>query len=164
MTGSVRYMAPEVFKGELYNEKCDVYSFTVLLWEMLTCKRPYSKVAVDYDKFVKRVLVIGDRPSLPRAWSKRLREDLFKFGWHTDVSKRLGIRKVENILRNLNGLEVCPEGAGHQLRYSSVVLPLSQEKSPLLRIPCGAKALSQQDLARILEDCSHSISSAPCND
>jgi len=157
-------MAPEVFKGELYNEKCDVYSFTVLLWEILTCKRPYSKVATDYDKFVKRVFVDGNRPSLPRAWSKRLRDDLFKLGWHTDVSKRLDIRKVENILRHLNGEEVRVNRAPHELRYSSVVLPLCQEKRPLLRIPGGTGALSQDDLARILDDCSDSFSTTSGHD
>jgi serine/threonine protein kinase len=33
--GSPAYMAPEVFMGT-YDEKCDVYSFGMCLWEMLT--------------------------------------------------------------------------------------------------------------------------------
>lgn len=74
-------MRPEVFRaGERYNEKCDDYSFTGLLWELLTYKRPYAKVAKDYEKLAKRVITNGYRPLLPRAWPKLLREELFKVG------------------------------------------------------------------------------------
>eukprot|EP00640_Fibrocapsa_japonica_P004341 CAMPEP_0113938960 /NCGR_PEP_ID=MMETSP1339-20121228/5365_1 /TAXON_ID=94617 /ORGANISM="Fibrocapsa japonica" /LENGTH=230 /DNA_ID=CAMNT_0000942313 /DNA_START=42 /DNA_END=731 /DNA_ORIENTATION=- /assembly_acc=CAM_ASM_000762 len=31
-TGTVRYMAPEVAKGEPYNDKADVYSFSMVAW------------------------------------------------------------------------------------------------------------------------------------
>ncbi len=33
-TGSLMYMSPEVFKGENYNEKADVFSFGVILYEV----------------------------------------------------------------------------------------------------------------------------------
>jgi len=35
MTGSLLYMAPEVFKGENYNYKADVFSFGVVMYELL---------------------------------------------------------------------------------------------------------------------------------
>jgi Protein tyrosine and serine/threonine kinase len=35
-------MAPEVALGKPYNEKCDVYSFAILLWEMVTMNQPYQ--------------------------------------------------------------------------------------------------------------------------
>ena len=34
-------MAPECLLGEPYNLKADVYSFSILLWEILTGRRPY---------------------------------------------------------------------------------------------------------------------------
>jgi serine/threonine-protein kinase TNNI3K len=40
-TGTYVYMAPEVIRCEPYNEKCDVYSFGVILNELLTGKHPY---------------------------------------------------------------------------------------------------------------------------
>lgn len=40
-TGTMRYMAPEVVFGP-YNEKADVYSFGVLLWELLHVKRLFD--------------------------------------------------------------------------------------------------------------------------
>jgi len=35
-------MAPEILRGEKYEESADVYSFGVIVWEMLTGKIPYK--------------------------------------------------------------------------------------------------------------------------
>jgi len=35
-------MAPEILRGESYEESSDVYSFGVILWEMLTGLIPYE--------------------------------------------------------------------------------------------------------------------------
>ncbi|KAL6531333.1 Serine/threonine-protein kinase edr1 [Orobanche minor] len=40
--GTPEWMAPEVLRNEPSNEKCDVYSFGVILWELATLKLPWS--------------------------------------------------------------------------------------------------------------------------
>jgi len=35
-------MAPEFLRGEPSNEKADVYSFGVILWELVTMQQPWS--------------------------------------------------------------------------------------------------------------------------
>ncbi|CAN6457160.1 unnamed protein product [Victoria cruziana] len=40
--GTPEWMAPEVLRNELSNEKCDVYSFGVILWELATLRIPWS--------------------------------------------------------------------------------------------------------------------------
>lgn len=40
-TGSYRYMAPEVFRHENYNEKVDVYAFAMIFYELLEGIAPY---------------------------------------------------------------------------------------------------------------------------
>jgi serine/threonine protein kinase len=36
MCGSLLYMAPEVFSGHLYDERCDVYAMAIVYYELLT--------------------------------------------------------------------------------------------------------------------------------
>ncbi|BFG18147.1 hypothetical protein CerSpe_044210 [Prunus speciosa] len=40
--GTPEWMAPEVLRNEPANEKCDVYSFGVILWELATCCVPWK--------------------------------------------------------------------------------------------------------------------------
>ncbi|XP_077225178.1 putative serine/threonine-protein kinase SIS8 [Tasmannia lanceolata] len=40
--GTPEWMAPEVLRNEPSNEKCDVYSFGVILWELATLRMPWS--------------------------------------------------------------------------------------------------------------------------
>ena len=38
--------APELFNGDRIDEYCDVYSFAILLWEMVTGKEPWKDVSL----------------------------------------------------------------------------------------------------------------------
>ncbi|KAG5022181.1 hypothetical protein JHK85_018523 [Glycine max] len=40
--GTAEWMAPEVLRNEPSNEKCDVYSFGVILWELSTLQQPWG--------------------------------------------------------------------------------------------------------------------------
>jgi len=40
--GSPAWVAPEVLRGEQYDESADVYSYGIVLWEMLTRTLPYK--------------------------------------------------------------------------------------------------------------------------
>ncbi|KAJ7975214.1 Protein kinase [Quillaja saponaria] len=40
--GTAEWMAPEVLRNEPSNEKCDVYSFGVILWELATLQQPWG--------------------------------------------------------------------------------------------------------------------------
>ena len=41
-TGSLRYMAPEVALRKSYNEKVDVYSYGIMVWQMARDRVPFK--------------------------------------------------------------------------------------------------------------------------
>lgn len=62
--GTAQWMAPEILRSSpFYDEKVDVYSFAVLLWELLTLQEPYQ--GVTQDQLVMAVIERGARPPIP---------------------------------------------------------------------------------------------------
>ncbi|XP_037815269.1 mitogen-activated protein kinase kinase kinase 7-like isoform X1 [Lucilia sericata] len=41
-SGSAAWMAPEVFEGSKYTEKCDVFSWGIVLWEVIAREKPFK--------------------------------------------------------------------------------------------------------------------------
>ncbi|KAH9331002.1 hypothetical protein KI387_003110, partial [Taxus chinensis] len=42
--GTPEWMAPELLRNEPFTEKCDVFSFGIIMWELCTLKRPWDGV------------------------------------------------------------------------------------------------------------------------
>lgn len=61
--GSAAWMAPEVFEGSRYTEKCDVFSWGIILWEVLTRKKPFDDIGASAYRIMWAVHV-GQRPPL----------------------------------------------------------------------------------------------------
>ena len=73
--GTPLYMAPEVLEGSAYNSKADVFSFGVLLWEIVTQQRPDLVEQELGDNLrgplfsaLLRLLRAGKRLTLPRMY------------------------------------------------------------------------------------------------
>lgn len=62
MSGSLRYMAPEVANCEAYDESVDVYSFGVLMWQVLTGVTPF--LGFKKEKFMLDVVQNNFRPDM----------------------------------------------------------------------------------------------------
>lgn len=76
--GTVQWMAPEVIESSLYTEKADVYSYGVLLWEMLTHDIPYKNirdVQIAYGVVSQNL-----RPFIPHDCPPKLRK-LMRLCW-----------------------------------------------------------------------------------
>ena len=89
--GTLRYMAPEVLwtAGEdrqKYDERCDVYSFGMFLWEVMHREVPFS----DYDgMYVAKILAPSmRRPPLSLGVGFEEFEQLISVCWHHDPAQR----------------------------------------------------------------------------
>jgi serine/threonine protein kinase len=61
-----RWLAPEVMRGKPFTEASDVFSFAVVLWELLTWKLPWSRGIASHGGVMNAVLR-GDRLRIPEA-------------------------------------------------------------------------------------------------
>ncbi len=100
MTGTLRFMAPEVFQeGKSYNELCDVYSFAILLWQMIVLEQPFRHMN-DEQTFVKIVFEKHGRPDLTKVHPPRC-QALLKKAWHAVPSERPSMSEVCSDLRRM---------------------------------------------------------------
>ena len=62
-TGTPQWSAPEVIRHERYTEKADVYSFGIIIFELLTGKIPYNNMSPVVA--LHNVAYMGLRPQFP---------------------------------------------------------------------------------------------------
>lgn len=97
-TGSPRYMAPEVAQSKPYNQKVDVYSYGVILWEMMSKKKPFKKFGME--KYQELVVKQGERPKIPTTWPTSF-SDLIKECWSADIQERPNFSEIYSRLYSL---------------------------------------------------------------
>ena len=90
-TGSYRFMAPEVFRHEEYNETVDVYSYAMILFYLLVGRPPWPNLAGMLA--VKQAAYEGDRPNIPRDMDIRM-QTLLKECWNDAPSKRPSFSQI----------------------------------------------------------------------
>ncbi|KAL7528371.1 hypothetical protein ACHAXR_004481 [Thalassiosira sp. AJA248-18] len=73
--GSPRYMAPECLRGGQYNMKADVFTFAIVLWEMLSGETPYS-FARTRNQLCFHVCQERGRPEIDDSWPSNIKSML----------------------------------------------------------------------------------------
>ena len=104
MTGSDAYLAPEVIRCKEYDNKTDIYSFGIMLWEMWYGKRALLEKA----EYVLDQEAEGARPSYvqgtikpPTGW-----QDLMQRCWNGKPHNRPDAAECHKLLTALSQ-EVC---------------------------------------------------------
>lgn len=95
--GSHRYIPPEVALMEPYNESCDVYSLSIVLWEMLTLKHAFDKNASNSDMMTYVYNSPFKRPCIQDTWPTPI-QVLFHKCWHPSPQARPKMKQVEECL------------------------------------------------------------------
>nr|KYP43102.1 Putative serine/threonine-protein kinase/receptor R826 family [Cajanus cajan] len=100
--GTYVYMAPEVICCEPYDEKCDVYSFGIILNELLTGNYPYIETEYGPTKIAMEVVEGKLRPKLVDDEIKQMGEliDLICLCWDRNPSTRPSFATITFCLKS----------------------------------------------------------------
>lgn len=95
-TGSIPYMAPEVVLNKPYDKSADVFSFGILLWELLTLDWAFNGLSTK-DFFIE-VAKHGRRPPLPK-YSPPMTRSILQEAWHENPSLRPTMKRMGAVIR-----------------------------------------------------------------
>ena len=105
------YKAPEYFKRIGCGVKSDVYSFAMVLYELVTLKHPFEKYTkLDFEAFEKNVIMEGERPTFNNGVSPALKS-LIRSCWDEVANHRPSfaeiVKQLEKIVASTEG-DDCP--------------------------------------------------------
>ncbi|RHZ74120.1 hypothetical protein Glove_227g160 [Diversispora epigaea] len=93
--GVLPYIAPEVLSGEEYTKAADVYSFGIIIYEMVTGIPPYPDIPHDKDLAIK--ICNGLRPKIPFHTPKLITRMIMRC-WDARVTHRPTFNELYNEL------------------------------------------------------------------
>jgi len=102
--GTAAWIAPEIIEGKLFSEMVDVFSFGVVMWELLTRKIPFKG---QDDTLVMGMVGAGIRPEVPKECPPLYRL-LLERCWNQEDTRR---PQMSEILDELNRIakEIKPQ-------------------------------------------------------
>jgi Protein tyrosine and serine/threonine kinase len=91
-------MAPEVVRSQPYGLKADVFSFCMLLHEIMALVKPFEKLTGQEVK--EQVAVLGRRPVIDKAWPLSVRK-LLRRGFSEVHEIRPAMQEIQDTLEDL---------------------------------------------------------------
>lgn len=121
LTGTYAYLSPEACEGEVLDARADIWSFGVLLYEMLTGRVPFAEPTLTATLLAILGKPVPDlhqfRPGIPEALANLIYRMLQKDRQQRISSIRLVGAQLEAILSGLRG------GTGNRPRFESTPSP-----------------------------------------
>ena len=98
MVGMIEYIEPQFYRNKNYirDEKSDIYSLGVLLWEITSGRPPFH----DVDHVLLPIHIINDKREDPIVGTPLEYQQLYQKCWDGDPKKRPDINHVFNEILN----------------------------------------------------------------
>lgn len=96
VAGTWRWMAPEVANEDAISKMCDVFSFSMVVWELMEHKVPFHGTG---DIKASMKIIEGERPPISPLWPRFL-ADLTEAGWSADPHDRPSFPEIVTSLEN----------------------------------------------------------------
>ncbi|XP_043865037.1 mitogen-activated protein kinase kinase kinase 7 isoform X2 [Drosophila mojavensis] len=94
--GTAAYIAPEVLFGNKYTEKCDIYSFGIVLWEVMARRKPFHHMENPNSCAIINQASKGERPPLADVIPSCIElRTLIENCWHQDPEKRPSVKQIK---------------------------------------------------------------------
>jgi len=90
--GTPVYMAPEVLRGEKYDEMADIHSFGIVLWELMTRAVPFEGIIPVVAGM--KIAYEGARPAIPDAVPSPQFLELTKACWDAKPDQRPAAKEI----------------------------------------------------------------------
>ncbi|XP_061338182.1 serine/threonine/tyrosine-protein kinase HT1-like [Gastrolobium bilobum] len=107
LSGTYRWMAPEMIKGKRYGRKVDVYSFGLILWEMVSGKMPFEDITP-----IQVAIAVKNkdlRPVIPSTCPPVIR-NLIQQCWASKPEKRPEFCKIVQVLKQFDQSLLATDG------------------------------------------------------
>jgi serine/threonine protein kinase len=96
--GSPLYMSPEVSTCQDYGLPADVYSFAILLWELMTTEIPFP--GITRKRLEQAVILDNRRPIVDKACGSQQMQELISNSWIQEPHLRPTFSRIRQILEN----------------------------------------------------------------
>lgn len=80
-------MAPEILLEKDFDEKVDIYSFGIMIWELYEQTQPYKDTFSSMDELVDAIGLAGERPPISKSTPPTIKK-LMQDCWNLEPTKR----------------------------------------------------------------------------
>jgi len=143
-TGTYRWMAPEVIRHEKYSSKADTYSFSIVVWQLLTREEPFK-----FSGQVEAAALVAleqSRPPFPSGTPKQI-EDIICRGWSENPDERPSFEELCTEFPEIEENLSIHDKVWLEAAYGHQVYQLSKFEnfSPMCRSDHGVFHLKQKN-------------------
>ncbi|KAG9302856.1 hypothetical protein G9A89_009633, partial [Geosiphon pyriformis] len=124
--GVIPYIPPEVLRGEKFTMAGDIYSFSMLLWELATAKPPFYDRPHD-NALIFNIVFKGIRPEITFPFIPPCIAEIIEKCWDANPENRPNAKEIEEKLIELRKMYRRYKIKSRKKKFSDEVVRIEEE-------------------------------------